>query len=350
MLTIPEGINSENYKIFDGCDENLIININCTNVNNKQDIYIQLKKEYSDTVNVIHGAEEIIAGKEATFTTKGKTEGKCCSECEEVLIPQEEIDTSESNISAEGSSVTAKLNIIGVDEDNNNIYELIISGIGEMKDFSAEDVQPWDIVRNNINKITIQKNVTNIGENAFNGCGSVTEIIIPETVTSIGKAAIAWCTSLTEIAIPESVTHIKEGTFASCFNLTEIILSKNITTIGNGAFLSCYELTRIIIPENITSIEDEAFANSGLIEVTIPGSVQELGWEVFANCTSLENVIIEKGLDKISFGTFTGCKDLTEIIIPDSVTKIETFAFQNCFALEEITIPEGVTDISGMAF
>ena len=54
----------------------------------------------------------------------------------------------------------------------------------------------------------IPNSVTNIGDNAFYGCQSLTNINIPNSVTSIGNDAFGRCYSLTSINIPDGVTNI----------------------------------------------------------------------------------------------------------------------------------------------
>ena len=64
--------------------------------------------------------------------------------------------------------------------------------------------------------------VTNIGDNAFEECSSLTSITIPEGVTSIGYGAFAACDSLTSITIPNSVTNIGNYAFSMSRSLTSI--------------------------------------------------------------------------------------------------------------------------------
>ena len=47
--------------------------------------------------------------------------------------------------------------------------------------------------------ITFDGDLTNIGNEAFHGCGDLTSITIPNSVTGIGRMAFYSCTSLTSI-------------------------------------------------------------------------------------------------------------------------------------------------------
>ena len=62
----------------------------------------------------------------------------------------------------------------------------------------------------------IPNSVTNIGDNAFWHCESLTNINIPNSVTNIGDRAFMYCKSLTNINIPNSVTNIGDCAFAEC--------------------------------------------------------------------------------------------------------------------------------------
>lgn len=60
---------------------------------------------------------------------------------------------------------------------------------------------------------TIPNSVTNIGDDAFYNCESLTSINIPNSVTNIGDYAFVGCESLTSINIPNSVTNIGRSAF-----------------------------------------------------------------------------------------------------------------------------------------
>jgi hypothetical protein len=116
--------------------------------------------------------------------------------------------------------------------------------------------------------IDVAYGVTELRQNCFNGCSSLTEISIPNSVTSLGDSCFNGCSSLTEISIPNSVTSLGD----SCFN-------------------GCSSLTEISIPNRVTSLENDCFSGcSSLAEISIPNSVTRLGNDCFNNCYSLMSI------------------------------------------------------------
>ncbi len=175
---------------------------------------------------------------------------------------------------------------------------------------------------------TIPNSVTEIGENAFHGCGALESVTIPNSVTSIGYAAFYNCSALKSVNIPNSVTEIGEYAFYYCKALTSVTIGNSVTSIGEKAFYLCSALTSINIPNSVTSI----------------------GTNVFYNCTG--ELMVNCNIPSTSIssnGVFYGSK-FTSVIIGDSVTSIGKHAFYNCSALKSITIPNSVTSIGDHAF
>ena len=67
-------------------------------------------------------------------------------------------------------------------------------------------------------------------------------------------------------------------------------------------------------------------------------------------CTSLREVVIPDGVQKITVSAFENCTSLSEIIIPNSVTDIGEDAFRGCKNLTHIYIPDSVEEIGKKAF
>ena len=101
---------------------------------------------------------------------------------------------------------------------------LIISGTGDMVDYSYESSAPWIRSSTDIAVIAdvFEGSVTKIGASAFSGLDELESITIPETVTEIGDNAFSGCCKLTEITIPEAVTYIGEYAFFNCTAVEEI--------------------------------------------------------------------------------------------------------------------------------
>jgi hypothetical protein len=180
------------------------------------------------------------------------------------------------------------------------------------------------------------------------------------TVTEIGNEAFFYCNSLTAITIPASVTTIGNQAFYGCASLEIISFAEDsrLKSIGIEAFADCRILTTITIPEGVTLIDNCAFSDCrSLTAITIPASVEAIGWEAFSFCKKLENVIFAPGSRLVSIGgyAFYSCSSLTTITIPASVKMnfndpenpgIFGNPFIGCTKLATITVEAGNQDFS----
>ena len=200
-------------------------------------------------------------------------------------------------------------------------------------------------------KYSIREGVKVVGNDAFQGCGFLTNIDLPESLTSIGRNAFWGCDSLTSIIIPNGVTSIGDHAFSKCNSLKSIIIPDSVTSIGNYAFLCCDSLTSINIPDGVTSIGEGAFYDcDSLTSINIPNGVTSIGYGAFSDCDSLTSINIPNGVTSIGDFAFENCHSLTSINIPDGVTSIGDFAFSSCYSLTSINIPNSVTSIGYYAF
>ena len=192
--------------------------------------------------------------------------------------------------------------------------------------------------------------VTEIGEDAFNWCTSLTSVTIPNSVTSIGSGAFSGCGSLISVTIPNSVTSIGDYAFTSCTSLTSATIPNSVTSIGDYAFSACGSLTSVTIPNSVTSIGDGAFWEClSLTSVTIPNSVTSIGDYTFYSCISLTSVTIPNSVTSIGDGAFKECSSLTSVTIPNSVNFIGS-AFFSCTSLDTIICKAGTPPTAGTTY
>lgn len=190
--------------------------------------------------------------------------------------------------------------------------ELVISGEGEMQDFNAESVPPWNSYSSIIKSVVIEDGVTRVGNQAFYCHKNISVLSLGNTLTSIGARAFMSCESLESINIPDSVTVIEDEAFAYClWKLTNITLGDNLTTIGYEAF-TCSNISELFIPDSVITIGEGAFSANAIKDLTIGNGVTSIGKEAFAY-GELESVILPAGVTTIGEGIFAYNYDLAEI-------------------------------------
>ena len=173
---------------------------------------------------------------------------------------------------------------------SNNIEEIVIGN--NVKSLGGTESHDGVFERfANLSKVTIGKNLENIGTRTFRNCSSLISLNIPNSVRMIGMQAFENCTNLTSVELPNSITGIERGVFWNCSKLTSVTIPSSVTSIGMEAFEGCTGLTSISIPQSVTSIGMEAFDGcTGLTSISIPHGVTSIGMWAFRKCTGLKEV------------------------------------------------------------
>lgn len=253
----------------------------------------------------------------------------------------------------------------------------------------------------NIVSITIPGSVKDIGNNAFEGCTKLERVIFtnPEETNEnliIRLSAFQNCKKLTECEIPARAYQVVGNIFKDCTSLTEVkvnaanpyyftkdgvlfgpalvnykpqyndayalqsypagrqgaytipseVNGKEIDQIWTSGFEGASGLTDISIPASIGRLGTAAFESTGLTNVVIPNTVQQVDPAVFQNCTKLVSVKLPAGLAEIDQYMFANCISLQHVDMPDTITKINIYAFHNCTSLTSLALPKGLTSLS----
>lgn len=253
---------------------------------------------------------------------------------------------------------------------------------------------------NNIKgSLIICDSVTEIGENAFNGCSYINKLKLSTKLKTISNRAFYGCSGLSEnLVIPDSVESIGTEAFKECtgFNGT-LTLGNGLKTIGAEAFAYCKRFQGgLTVPVSVTGgIGDLAFrdfagetSSPGILElksgsynsgksigafiftgakftgITIGGNVENIGMDAFhhggksngddsitADYSKITGpVVLNNTVKKIEDRAFLDCTGLNGIISLPEVTTIGAHAFENCSNLTGIAELKSVQTIGDSAF
>jgi hypothetical protein len=101
----------------------------------------------------------------------------------------------------------------------------------------------------------------------------------------------------------------------------------------------------------VVNIAATAFITNGLISVTIPSSVTNIGAAAFSQCPLLTNVTIaDGGFMTIENDAFAECHHLTNITFPNTLTSVGDRAFSGCQGLTHVTFGSAITNVGSAAF
>lgn len=218
----------------------------------------------------------------------------------------------------------------------------------------------------NLSIINFPDSVHRLGDYAFSGCG-FTNMNIPNSIERLGYGTFRKCLSLQEVTIPENLTHIGYCTFDSCVNLTTVNFNAKNCTSGVGAaglfstigvdffegrlWLHCPNFTNLNIGDSVRILKDDLFSSaSSITEVTIPPSIDTIGFHTFENCSGLRKVYFNASTIHFYGTGFSSCNNIDTVIIGNNVTRIPS-AFMNGKTLHyDIIIPESVRYIGQSAF
>lgn len=214
-----------------------------------------------------------------------------------------------------------------------------------------------------IKTVKLPETIHEIEWGAFWGIDALESIHFSSVLRVIGDFAFCDCRSLKKVELPDSLKIIGRGAFEDCGFTEKVVIPPGIQTIGARAFSGCKcmadEAGFVIFGTTLNSYEGEGG------EVTIPGSVTEIGPEAFYRCENLSQIIIPDTVTRIGEHAFSGCKaladingfvvvkgtlysyygDAKEVFIPDEVTAIESQVFWFANEMTKMHISGKVIDI-----
>ena len=232
--------------------------------------------------------------------------------------------------------------------------------------------------------VDIPDTVQVIGHFAFMDCSSLKKFVLPESIQSIAYDTLIGCLALEEIIYPKNFLEVFGTTFYNEYlfggnNVRWLTIPEGVTCIAMGAFEDCTTLLDIVIPQTVLKIDDEAFANTALIRLNLPDSLEYIGKDIISKCKNLtsinypanmvslwgtvfddawlwgneynvEQISVPEGVTELAYSAFEECDKLKEVTMPASVITIGSYAFENCENLKKVILPANYHTIQRNAF
>lgn len=177
-----------------------------------------------------------------------------------------------------------------------------------------------------------------LGNDMFKGCSSLKEVVIDgnyitdeDTVFVHGRNSI-------------------KTPFVNCPALESLAFTDKVDYIGAlYAEKDSVSITDLRLPQNVKWLGDYAFRNFKRLKKVVLPRMEQCGQHVFANCTGLEQVDLNRMTDSIPTGMFADCSRLSAIQLPKQITAVKSKAFQGCTRLNDINL-ENIKEIGSFGF
>lgn len=189
--------------------------------------------------------------------------------------------------------------------------------------------------------VNVPEGVTLIGKYAFSGSG-VRSVYLPESTTTIGAGAFSGCSNLSNISFAATLKAIGDEAFNGCSSITSFVLPEGLTEVRKGTFKGCKKMVQVDLPASLTDIGQDAFRDcESLRIIKFPEGLRSIGKEAFRNCKSLDGVVVPASVTTLSYKAFNECHTMTTITLNEGLKIIEESALDNCNLLS-LTIPSTV--------
>lgn len=191
-----------------------------------------------------------------------------------------------------------------------------------------------------LKSVNLPEGLTEISSRAFSST-TLESVKLPSTIKKIGVGAFSG-SMIKELTIPNGVTEIHQEAFQGCHELTKVTLPDTVTVLGERVFERCDKLTDIRLPQKLKAISNRAFYECrGLQKISIPNSVTSIGQNAFYYCLKLENVTLSNKLKTIGDYAFSCCTKLSSLTLPDTVEDVGAGAFAHT-AIKTMSCPKSL--------
>ena len=182
------------------------------------------------------------------------------------------------------------------------------------------------------------------------------------TITYLIVIFVVMATLLCLNGIPAFAEEILTGACGETLSWSLDLETETLTISGEGPMKDytsgstpwkqyANQIKTVVVQEGVTTIGCRAFSGLRVLtDVSLPQSLRSIGECGFINCTSLEQIRLNDGLQRLERGVFYGCSTLQILAIPDTVTYLGESLCDGCISLTQVTLGSGLQCIDQWAF
>ena len=360
---------------------------------------LTMVKGYKDNMKVANNAFEMLVGEFAyvptikdekfvayTVTGFGGIEAKIPSMVGTIPVTAIASYVFAGHETVTSITIPASVTKIGlaVAQDAGKLKTVVFEDRTSDISWEKDDYGTWAFAGSGVESIIIGKGMTTIPEIFATGAEKLTTVVLGEDVKEIKSEAFRNCTSLTmvkgykdnmkvannafEMLVGEFayVPTIKDEKFVAYTvtgfggieaKIPSMVGTIPVTAIASYVFAGHETVTSITIPASVTKIGLAVAQDAGKLKtVVFEDRTSDISWEkddygtwAFAG-SSVESIIIGKGMTAIPEIFATGAEKLTAVCFGENVEKIKAEAFKNCTALTTVNGYKDSIKVANNAF
>ena len=226
--------------------------------------------------------------------------------------------------------------------------------------FTAPSVSLYSSAFDNCDGITTVRIedgcVMSMGFASFRNMDGLTTVYLGDSVSYTDNflydpslATITVSEDSTKFIAIDNVLYEKDGSDLSLVRMaparvqTSYVMPANVTHMDTYACHECVTLESLVINNNVGRISDDAFYGCTSLASVDLGGAQVIGNYAFANC-AFSSITIPSSMQKVEGRAFIDCGQLTSVVFEEGCTQIAHDAFYACELLSSLILPASLEE------
>ena len=152
-------------------------------------------------------------------------------------------------------------------------HTLTISGTGNMYAYYNDYDMPWLLFRDTTDVVILERGITGIGNNAFNGFVRLGKIDLPSTLTSIGANVLAGCRRLYDIYAYPTEPPVADNTSFANYNVNLYVPCDNLRDYQMDAVFGTFKYIQCMSATDTEQVQTDAVTDHAAQKVFRNGQV-----------------------------------------------------------------------------